>query len=64
LWTLKTLADGSQEKYTEADLLEHLRKSFVVAVLDPRFCGAGFSLCEHLNLAPIKERAQTEVCAT
>jgi histidyl-tRNA synthetase len=26
LWTLKTLADGSQEKYTEADLLEHLRK--------------------------------------
>jgi histidyl-tRNA synthetase len=27
LWTLKTLADGSQEKYTEADLLEHLRKS-------------------------------------
>jgi histidyl-tRNA synthetase len=27
LWTLKTLADGSQGKYTEADLLEHLRKS-------------------------------------
>jgi histidyl-tRNA synthetase len=27
LWTLKTLADGSQEKYTEADLLEYLRKS-------------------------------------
>ena len=27
LWTLKTLADGSQEKYTEADLLEHLRKT-------------------------------------
>jgi histidyl-tRNA synthetase len=26
LWTLKTLADGSQAKYTEADLLEHLRK--------------------------------------
>jgi histidyl-tRNA synthetase len=26
LWTLKTLADGSQVKYTEADLLEHLRK--------------------------------------
>ena len=25
-WTLKTLADGSQAKYTEADLLEHLRK--------------------------------------
>src|SRR6202158_1737708 len=27
LWTLKTLADGSQEKYTESDLIEHLRKS-------------------------------------
>src|SRR6266571_3621788 len=27
LWTLKTLADGSQAKYTEPDLLEHLRKS-------------------------------------
>ena len=27
LWTLKTLADGSQEKYTEPDLLEHLRKT-------------------------------------
>jgi histidyl-tRNA synthetase len=27
LWTLKTLADGSQTKFTEADLLEHLRKS-------------------------------------
>jgi len=27
LWTLKTLADGSQEKYTEADLLDHLRKT-------------------------------------
>ena len=27
LWTLKTLADGSQTKYTEADLLEYLRKS-------------------------------------
>ena len=26
LWTLKTLADGSQAKYTEADLLEYLRK--------------------------------------
>jgi len=26
LWTLKTLADGSQEKYTESDLLEHLKK--------------------------------------
>ncbi len=26
LWTLKTLADGSQEKYTEADLLDRLRK--------------------------------------
>jgi histidyl-tRNA synthetase len=25
-WTLKTLADGSQAKYTEAGLLEHLRK--------------------------------------
>jgi len=25
-WTLKTLADGSQAKFTEADLLEHLRK--------------------------------------
>jgi histidyl-tRNA synthetase len=25
-WTLKTLADGSQAKYTEPDLLEHLRK--------------------------------------
>jgi histidyl-tRNA synthetase len=27
LWTLKTLADGSQAKYTESDLIEHLRKS-------------------------------------
>jgi histidyl-tRNA synthetase len=27
LWTLKTLADGSQAKFTESDLLEHLRKS-------------------------------------
>ncbi len=27
LWTLKTLADGSQAKYSEPDLLEHLRKS-------------------------------------
>jgi histidyl-tRNA synthetase len=26
LWTLKTLADGSQQKLTEPDLLEHLRK--------------------------------------
>jgi histidyl-tRNA synthetase len=26
LWTLKTLADGSQAKYTEPDLLEHLRR--------------------------------------
>ncbi len=26
LWTLKTLADGSQVRYTEPDLLEHLRK--------------------------------------
>ena len=26
-WTLKTLADGSQEKYTESELLEHLRES-------------------------------------
>ncbi len=26
LWTLKTLADGSQAKFTEPDLLEHLRK--------------------------------------
>jgi histidyl-tRNA synthetase len=26
LWTLKTLADGSQAKYTESDLLEHLKK--------------------------------------
>jgi histidyl-tRNA synthetase len=25
-WTLKTLADGSQAKYTEPDLLEHLKK--------------------------------------
>jgi histidyl-tRNA synthetase len=27
LWTVKTLADGSQAKFTESDLLEHLRKS-------------------------------------
>ena len=27
LWTLKTLADGSQAKYSEPDLLEHLLKS-------------------------------------
>jgi histidyl-tRNA synthetase len=26
-WTLKTLADGSQKKYTERDLLEHLREA-------------------------------------
>jgi histidyl-tRNA synthetase len=26
LWTLKTLADGSQTKFTEQDLLDHLRK--------------------------------------
>jgi histidyl-tRNA synthetase len=26
LWTLKTLADGSQAKFSEADLLEYLRK--------------------------------------
>jgi histidyl-tRNA synthetase len=26
-WTLKTLADGSQKKYTESDLLEYLRDS-------------------------------------
>jgi len=26
LWTLKTLADGSQAKFTEPDLLEHLKK--------------------------------------
>ena len=26
-WTLKTLADGTQTKFTEPDLLEHLRKS-------------------------------------
>jgi Histidyl-tRNA synthetase len=25
-WTLKTLADGSQQKFTEPDLLEYLRK--------------------------------------
>ena len=27
LWTLKKLADGSQAKFTEPDLLDHLRKS-------------------------------------
>jgi histidyl-tRNA synthetase len=27
LWTLKTLADGSQAKFTEPDLLKHLRKT-------------------------------------
>jgi histidyl-tRNA synthetase len=26
LWTLKTLADGSQAKFTEPDLIEHLKK--------------------------------------
>ena len=26
-WTLKTLADGSQAKYTEAELMEFLRKT-------------------------------------
>jgi histidyl-tRNA synthetase len=26
-WTLKTLADGSQKKYTESDLLEYLRET-------------------------------------
>jgi histidyl-tRNA synthetase len=26
-WTLKTLADGSQEKYTENELLEYLREA-------------------------------------
>ncbi len=31
LWTLKTLADGSQAKYTEPELLEHLRKSKAVS---------------------------------
>jgi len=31
LWTLKTLADGSQAKYTEPDLLDHLRKSKAVS---------------------------------
>jgi histidyl-tRNA synthetase len=31
LWTLKTLADGSQAKYTEADLLEHLCKQKAVS---------------------------------
>jgi histidyl-tRNA synthetase len=30
-WTLKTLADGSQAKFTESDLLEHLRKSKAVS---------------------------------
>jgi histidyl-tRNA synthetase len=28
-WTLKTLADGSQEKYTETELLEYLRDTNV-----------------------------------
>ena len=27
LWTLKTLADGSQQKLTEPQLLEHLKKN-------------------------------------
>jgi histidyl-tRNA synthetase len=31
LWTLKTLADGSQAKFTEPELLEHLRKSKAVS---------------------------------
>jgi histidyl-tRNA synthetase len=31
LWTLKTLADGSQAKFTEPGLLEHLRKSKAVS---------------------------------
>ena len=31
LWTLKTLADGSQTKFTESDLLEHLRKQKAVS---------------------------------
>jgi histidyl-tRNA synthetase len=31
LWTVKTLADGSQAKYTEADLLEYLRKQKAVS---------------------------------
>jgi histidyl-tRNA synthetase len=26
-WTLKTLADGSQKKYTENELLEYVRES-------------------------------------
>jgi hypothetical protein len=26
-WTLKTLADGSQNKYTESELLEYLRET-------------------------------------
>jgi histidyl-tRNA synthetase len=30
LWTLKTLADGSQAKFTEPELLEHLRKQKVL----------------------------------
>jgi histidyl-tRNA synthetase len=30
-WTLKTLADGSQAKYTESDLLEYLREAKVSA---------------------------------
>jgi len=30
-WTLKTLADGSQKKYTESDLLQHLRDAKSVA---------------------------------
>jgi histidyl-tRNA synthetase len=31
LWTLKTMADGSQAKFTEPDLLEHLRKQKAVS---------------------------------
>jgi histidyl-tRNA synthetase len=30
-WTLKTLADGSQKKYTESELLEYLRENKPVA---------------------------------
>jgi histidyl-tRNA synthetase len=30
-WTLKTLADGSQKKFTESELLEHLRETKPVA---------------------------------
>jgi histidyl-tRNA synthetase len=30
-WTLKTLADGTQAKYTEAQLLEFLKKAKAVS---------------------------------